>query len=213
MLMTSGLCIIGSNGPNTGTLRAARNSSAAFFCSGVYCSGAMVGRRCCANAGPATIIAPANKAQDAAERSMSCLLRDYDWKSLVRFFDCGPAGRQWQWVSTRDLIRTGSLLMCARCLVTGALDEALEPDEGGVGMHNDVGRNGREIIVEAALGLEFLAKLRAREVVDNARRDAARHEHAAAGAESQRHVAGHGAEHGAEHVERVDAHRTAAIER
>jgi hypothetical protein len=31
MLMISGLCIIGSNGPNTGTLRAAKNSSAAFF--------------------------------------------------------------------------------------------------------------------------------------------------------------------------------------
>jgi hypothetical protein len=31
VFMTSGLCIIGSKGPNTGTLRAARNSSAAFF--------------------------------------------------------------------------------------------------------------------------------------------------------------------------------------
>ncbi len=65
--------IIGSNGPNTGTLRAARNSSAAFFCSAVYCSGAIVGRRCCDNAGPAKSRTPANNAQDAAKRNMSYL--------------------------------------------------------------------------------------------------------------------------------------------
>src|SRR5262245_1312880 len=70
MLITSGLCIIGSNGPKTGTLRAARNSSAAFFCSAVYCSGAIVGRRCWASAGPATSNAQATRAHGANKRSM-----------------------------------------------------------------------------------------------------------------------------------------------
>src|SRR3954447_1999291 len=43
--MTSGECISGSKGPKTGTLRAARKSSAAFFCSAVYWPGGIVGRR------------------------------------------------------------------------------------------------------------------------------------------------------------------------
>src|SRR5260370_27810344 len=43
--MTSGLRNSGTKGPKTGTLRAARNSSAAFFCSGVILSGGMGGMR------------------------------------------------------------------------------------------------------------------------------------------------------------------------
>jgi hypothetical protein len=37
------------------------------------CSGAIVGRRCCASTGPAKSTAPANKAQGAAKRNMNCL--------------------------------------------------------------------------------------------------------------------------------------------
>src|SRR3954470_2053332 len=48
--ITSGEYINGSKGPKTGTLRAARNSSAAAFCSAVYWSGGIVGRRSCAMA-------------------------------------------------------------------------------------------------------------------------------------------------------------------
>ena len=40
----------GSNGPNTGVLRAASKSAAACLCSGVYCAGGIVGRRGCAPA-------------------------------------------------------------------------------------------------------------------------------------------------------------------
>ena len=35
-----------------------------------HCSGAIVGRRCCANTGPAKSMAPANKAQGAAKQNM-----------------------------------------------------------------------------------------------------------------------------------------------
>src|SRR5471030_940463 len=52
-LMTSGLYIIVWNGPDSGALRAAWNSSAAFFWSASYCAGGMSGRRDCAPAGPA----------------------------------------------------------------------------------------------------------------------------------------------------------------
>src|SRR5208283_134091 len=44
----------GSKGPKTGTLRAARKSSAAFFCSSVYRSGGMFGNRSWASAALAT---------------------------------------------------------------------------------------------------------------------------------------------------------------
>src|SRR4051794_2247147 len=72
MLMTCGLCIIGSNGPKTGTLRAARNSSAAFFCSSVYCSGGIVGSRCCARAGAEASMMPANRTRGGVNRNMIC---------------------------------------------------------------------------------------------------------------------------------------------
>src|SRR5262249_52891990 len=74
MFMTSGLCIIGSKGPNTGTLRAARNSSAALFRSAVYWSGGIVGSRCCARTEPASSMVLRNMVNAAARRSMGCLL-------------------------------------------------------------------------------------------------------------------------------------------
>src|SRR5258706_9803760 len=43
--MTSGLRISGTNGPKTGLLRVAKNSSAAFFCASVYFSEGIAGMR------------------------------------------------------------------------------------------------------------------------------------------------------------------------
>src|ERR1022692_933687 len=74
-LMTCGLYISGSNGPNTGTLRAARNSSAAFFCSSVYLPGAIVGRRVAPNAFAATT---------SANRASSGVLMKPPW---AKWFD------------------------------------------------------------------------------------------------------------------------------
>src|SRR4051812_42947268 len=44
-LITGGLYIMGSKGPCTAVLRAARKSAAACFCAASYCAGGMVGRR------------------------------------------------------------------------------------------------------------------------------------------------------------------------
>jgi hypothetical protein len=39
----------------------------------VYCSGGIVGRRCCVSPGPAKSMTPTNKAQGAANRNISDL--------------------------------------------------------------------------------------------------------------------------------------------
>src|SRR5204863_1200623 len=52
--MSSGLRISTENGPKIGSLRAARNSSAAFFCASSYFSGASGGIRSCARAAVST---------------------------------------------------------------------------------------------------------------------------------------------------------------
>src|ERR1043166_6296286 len=80
-------------------------------------------------------------------------------------------------------------------------------------MDDHVQRDRLHVRPEAALGIEPRAKLGLQQIIDDARRDPAGNEHAAARAEAERSIAGEGAEHGAEHVERRAADRTSPGDR
>ena len=91
--------------------------------------------------------------------------------------------------------------------------ERHQSEEGGIGTHDHACRDGFEIIPVAPLGLEARAKVRAGQMPDNARRDAAGDKDAAARAIGEGDIAGDSAEHGAKLVERRETHSTCAIER
>src|SRR5262249_41499830 len=92
-------------------------------------------------------------------------------------------------------------------------EERPEPDESDVALGDDVDRNLPQVGFEPALAREASAKIRSRQMIDEARHDAAGDIDAAAGAEGQRKVAADRAEHRAEHVECRPTRRAAAIKR
>src|SRR5215471_4541635 len=88
-----------------------------------------------------------------------------------------------------------------------ALDDGDQSDERRIGVDDHARRDRFEIGADATLAFKARAKLRLREVMRDARYDAAREKNAAAPPKQQRQVACHAAEHRAKHVERRLAHR------
>src|SRR6185503_9453668 len=62
LIISCGLRLSGTNGPNTSCLRSTRNSAAAFFCASVSLSAGIGGSRSCANAGDAQSVSTASAA-------------------------------------------------------------------------------------------------------------------------------------------------------
>src|ERR1044072_6568876 len=81
-----------------------------------------------------------------------------------------------------------------------------QAQEGRQRMHDDRRRDAGEIARHASLGLEALAEGRAAQKIGEARRYAARDEHAAARPQRRGDIAGDAAQEGAEQLERLAAH-------
>ena len=146
-LMTSGLYIIVWNGPDSETLRAAWNSSAAFFCSASYCAGGILGRRCCAPAGPARKRVLAIRI--VARRNMGGLpgrCSVLEWPAGCDLIDRGPTTSFVAHESSRTSVSSGLRLVLAASVraerVSGA-PKWNEPARAAAGVAAGQRRAGR----------------------------------------------------------------------
>src|SRR6516225_4199337 len=111
------------------------------------------------------------------------------------------------WSRRQKLSRNDPRLVRREWNAALALDDGNQSDERRVGVDDHACRDRFEIGADATLAFEARAKLRLREVMRDARHDAAREKNATAPPKQQRQVACHAAEHGAKHFERRLAHQ------